>query len=326
MGKKEANMLDTYYKVLDDGFIALKGVFGSDETIEQAARVSYGAGTRKTSETRDLIRYLIRHEHASPTEMGEMMFHVRMPIYVMRQWIRHRAFNVNEYSGRYSVMIDSMEQTDPYKWRDQSVVNKQGSGDFINYHDTDGKGVCGRDLSDEERELHEHINNVYKSRLDKGVAREQARKDLPVSNYTECYFKCDIRNLLHFLGLRCDSHAQIEIRTYANIIASMVQEYFPLTFEAWYDYKFTAKTLTRLDQLIIPEVAQLLSKNNCPFEHKYMVQYDSQIMIIASRAGMSKRERMEFLDKFYFGSLPSFDKPTELYTVKGEYRANELNN
>lgn len=275
-------MIDTYFPVLDDGFIGLKGYMGSDEEIEQAARVSYGKGTRKQNDTRNLIRYLMRHRHSTPFEMAEMKFHVRAPIYVIRQWFRHRTWSYNEYSGRYSVMIDSMEKTDEDKWRTQSTQNKQGSGLYL-------PEDVGHVLSDEEALLQQQIAENYQLNLEKGVAREQARKNLPVSNYSEFYGKCDLKNLLHFMGLRSDGHAQKEIRAYSDIIGGFVKELFPLTFEAWYDYAYMASNFTKFDKKVLQEYVTLMNMNNDDTE-ELTEEY-------AKSVGMSKREIAEFWDK-----------------------------
>mgnify|MGYP003642075857 CR=1 FL=1 len=280
--------LNHYFPVLDDGFIALKGSMGSDEEIEQAARVSYGKGTRKVSDTRNLLRFLLRHHHTTPFEMGELKFHLRAPIYVIRQWHRHRTWSYNEYSGRYSEMIDSMEKTDPAKWRLQSGSNKQGSDGFLSVENSselefDG----GQALSEDEGYLQSNITYQYQKRLKAGVAKEQARKDLPVSNYTEMYAKVDLKNLFGFLRLRCDSHAQWEIRQYANVMAGVVQQLFPISFEAWYDYHYTSSNLTRLDKILlyyyIGTVADIVDVE--------------KIGAYATSIGMGKRELDEFWQK-----------------------------
>jgi thymidylate synthase (FAD) len=289
--------LEHYFPVLDDGFIALKDYMGSDETIEQSARVSYGKGTRATSDTKHLLRFLLRHHHSTPFEMADLRWHIRMPIYVARQWMRHRTFSFNEYSGRYSEMIDSMEKTDATRWREQSGSNKQGSDGFINSFGENPLNITegmydhtGEFLSDREISLQQEMTMVYQERLKAGVAKEQARKDLPVSNYTEMYAKVDLKNLFGFLRLRCDSHAQWEIRQYANIMAGAVQELFPISFEAWYDYHYTSSNLTRLDKLMLNFHIQSIGTAN--------VSYDSDdFSAYADEIGMGKRELDEFWDK-----------------------------
>jgi thymidylate synthase (FAD) len=230
---------------LDDGFVRLVDHMGDDAAIVQAARVSYGAGTKAVSDDRSLIRYLISHRHTSPLEMVEFKFHVRVPMDCWRQWIRHRTASVNEYSTRYSEAIDSRSITNADQWRLQADDRKQGSGDFLPPEQIGVYEYTGEYLSKKEMELHELANRVYLERIDAGIAREQARKDLPLSTYTEAYWKIDGNNLFHFLGLRMDSHAQLEIRTYANAIAKLIQGIVPFAWEAFEDYQLNAMTLSQ---------------------------------------------------------------------------------
>jgi thymidylate synthase (FAD) len=273
------------FPVLDDGFVALVDVMGDDAAICQAARVSYGAGTRPVSDDRTLIRYLMRHRHATPFEMAEIKLLVRVPMDAWRQWIRHRTANVNEYSTRYSEAIDSAQKTAPDAWRSQATANKQGSAGAVaewpeGYRldltgdefwaegpvvDRGDKGFrClddgtpptpGGYLSEIEASLQSQARHVYEERIKFGVAREQARKDLPLSTYTEAYWKCDLRNVLGFLALRMDSHAQAEIRAYAEIIGrEIVAPLFPETWSAFEDYTLASLTLSRLDIQALREV------------------------------------------------------------------------
>jgi thymidylate synthase (FAD) len=282
------DLIGKKFSLLDDGFICLMDYMGSDEDIEQAARVSYGKGTRKVSDTRNLLRFLMRHHHSTPFEMAEVKLLIRCPLYVVRQWHRHRTWSYNEYSGRYSVMIDSMQKTEPDEWRTQSQSNKQGSGDFLPID-------IGDSLTAAEHILHCEISGEYERRLELGVAKEQARKDLPVSNYTEFFAKVDLKNLMHFMSLRCDSHAQLEIRVYADKIAGMVKELFPITFQAWYDYHFNAVNFTRLDRLLLSQI--LRDTNNTGGFDKLKEVYLEQIEEDATELGMGKREIAEFWDK-----------------------------
>ena len=246
------------FPVLNDGFVCLVDCMGDDSAVVQAARVSYGAGTRQVSDDRTLIRYLLRHRHTTPFEMAELKLLVRVPMDCWRQWIRHRTANVNEYSTRYSVAIDSMQSTEPEAWRSQSVSNRQGSGAFLD-------AELGRRLTESERAFHEQAEQLYQSRLADGVAREQARKDLPLSTYTEAYWKVDLHNLLHFLALRMDSHAQWEIRTYASTIGEqIVRPLFPLVWEAFEDYRMHSLSLTRLDIGVIERLTALGRDNGLP--------------------------------------------------------------
>ena len=191
--------------VLDDGFVRAVDYMGSDDSIVQAARVSYGEGTKRVREDRALIRYLMRHRHTTPFEMCVIKFHVRVPMDCWRQWIRHRTASVNEYSTRYSIAIDATQQTEEHAWRRQSISNRQGGSDYIS-------PKIGKSLSEGERRLQSYCREVYQERLSQGVAREQARKDLPLSTYTEAYWTIDLHNLFHFLELRTAANAQLEIR------------------------------------------------------------------------------------------------------------------
>lgn len=232
-------------KVLDDGFVRVIDYMGSDESIVQAARVSYGKGTKKVNEDRGLIRYLLRHAHTTPFEMCEIKLHVRVPMDCWRQWIRHRTASINEYSTRYSLAIDASQKTAPSEWRLQSTGNKQGSEGFTDI-------TLGTALTQREQELQDLARSIYNERVEKGVAREQARKDLPLSTYTEAYWKVDLHNLLHFLALRMDEHAQFEIRSYANVIGhEVVRRWCPIVWEAFIDYRLRGSSLTRLEIDII---------------------------------------------------------------------------
>ena len=237
------------FPVLDDGFVALVDCMGDDAAVVQAARVSYGEGTHKVSDDRQLIRYLMRHSHTTPFEMAELKFVVRVPMDCWRQWVRHRTANINEYSTRYSLAIDSMQGTHDDQWRSQAASNRQGSGEFLTK-------AAGHKLTQSEMELQSLARRIYEERLEAGIAREQARKDLPLSTYTEAYWKIDLHNLLHFLALRMDAHAQLEIRRYAETIArEIVAPLFPLCWEAFLDYRVEGMRLTKLDQGVIQRLA-----------------------------------------------------------------------
>ena len=229
------------FKVIDDGFVCLVDVMGNDSSIVQAARVSYGEGTTKVSNDRNLIRYLMRHRHSTPFEMAELKFAVRVPMDCWRQWVRHRTANINEYSTRYSEAINSASVTDAANWRIQSTTNNQGSSGNIN-------AEIGQKLTDDEHNFLKTAREIYQQRLALGVSREQARKDLPLSTYTEAYWKIDLQNLLHFISLRIDDHAQYEIRQYAKTIGEqIVKPLFPLVWEAFEDYRLDGMFLTKLD-------------------------------------------------------------------------------
>lgn len=228
---------------LDHGFVALVEVMGSDNAIEDAARVSYGAGTRKTSETRGLIRYLMKHRHTSPFEMGVLRFHLKMPIFVMRQHVRHRTASLNEYSLRYSEALDECYVPAEESLAKQSGTNKQGR---------EG-AYCGDDAQD----IRTHISlqnesavrtyRLLRNEEEYGLSRELARSVLPVSNYTECFWQINLHNFMHYLKLRLDSHAQKEIRDMAGLMYKQAREYFPLSFEAFDDYVLHAKTFSRME-------------------------------------------------------------------------------
>jgi len=243
-------ILGVKFPVLDDGFIRVIDYMGTDASIVQAARVSYGVGTKKVSEDRNLIRYLLRHRHTTPFEMCELKLHVRVPMDCWRQWIRHRTASVNEYSTRYSVAVDACRTTRPNEWRSQSEVNKQGSGAAISPE-------LGAELSKAESEFHAISKELYANRLECGVAREQARKDLPLSTYTEAYWKVDLHNLLHFLALRMDAHAQYEIREYAQLIGrEIVSKWVPYTWEAFLEYRFNGLQLSDSETRVLALLGQ----------------------------------------------------------------------
>jgi thymidylate synthase (FAD) len=237
------------FKVLNDGFIRLIDYLGTDSSIVQAARVSYGRGTKKIQEDRGLIRYLMRHDHTTPFEMCEIKLHLRVPMDCWRQWIRHRTANINEYSTRYSVAIDAMQTTRPDEWRLQAVTNRQGSEGLLDVKK-------GKELSKQEKEIQNLARKLYEQRLELGVAREQARKELPLSTFTEAYWKIDLHNLLHFLELRMAENAQYEIRQYAQTIGEeIVSRWCPLTWEAFRDYRQGAVLLSRLEIELIQALA-----------------------------------------------------------------------
>lgn len=241
-------ILGTPFSVLDDGFIRVVDYMGDDAAVVQAARVSYGAGTKKTLEDRGLIRYLMRHWHTTPFEMCEIKFHIRAPMDLWRQWIRHRTANVNEYSTRYSIAIDAAQRTASTSWRTQSQANRQGSAETL-------PEEIGANLSEQEKDLQQLARRVYEERIAANVAREQARKDLPLSTYTEAYWKIDLHNLLHFLRLRMDVHAQAEIRAYATVIGEqIVARWVPMVWEAFRDYRRQAVEISRSEALVLSAI------------------------------------------------------------------------
>lgn len=282
--------LGLYYPVHQHGFVALVDYMGTDQELERAARISYGQGTRAVNKTRGLIRYLYRHRHTTPIEMGELKFHVAMPIFVARQWIRHRTASVNEYSGRYSLLPNVTFQ--PEAWRLQSQTNNQGSSAT--------KLCCAEEQEATLRYL-EAAHTAFQQYdwLDEhGVARELSRIGLPLSAYTQWYWKIDLHNLFHFLKLRCDSHAQPEIQVYANIMAAIVREAFPLAFEAWQDYSLEAHTFSRMEMDVLRDI----------MSRKYVPQYLDEAYLMSY--GLSGREVAEFKAKLQPQVPSTFTLPT----------------
>jgi len=242
-------------KVLDHGFIALVDAMPrlvpkgktADSAIVQAARVSYGEGTKQVNEDRGLIRYLLRHRHTTPFEMVEFKFHIAMPIFIARQWIRHRTANVNEYSARYSIVPDRFYKPSIEAVRKQSASNRQGGEETFKVDSTDlGEVATAQEfltyLGECERQYSKYIELT-----EKGVSRELARMGLPVNVYTEWYWKCDLHNVLRFLSLRMDAHAQLEIREYASAMFALLEPIVPITMEAWRDYELDSVRLTKLE-------------------------------------------------------------------------------
>ena len=288
-------------KILDYGFIVLKDTMGSDETIAESARVSYGEGTQSITNNENLIRYLLRHRHTTPFEMCEARFLIKMPIFVARQWIRHRTASVNEYSGRYSIMSNEFYVPEPENIKPQSVDNKQGR---------DGK-LSDKHLEGARRlfnEAFEHANSTYhiflgeserdfydfydpsSSRFDDdfdGIARELARTVLPVSNYTELYWKANLHNIFHLMKLRMDPHAQYEIRVYAEAMYDLLKPYFPIALKAFDDYINGAVTLSKMEYELVKHFFN---------ETKWQSYFPNETFEDTERKrhGMSKREWIEF--------------------------------
>ncbi|WP_027134053.1 FAD-dependent thymidylate synthase [Geminicoccus roseus] len=235
--------------VLDHGFIRVVDYMGDDAAVVQAARVSYGKGTRKVSDDRGLIRYLMRHRHTSPFEMCEIKLHVKLPIFIARQWIRHRTAAVNEYSARYSVLDDEIYVPEAAGVAVQSVDNRQGRGASLAPEDAEAVRESIRTGGEEAfRRYHELLNDDGEGKpVTEGspsVARELARVVLPLSTYTQWYWKTDLHNLLHFVALRLDPHAQAEIRAYAEVLADVLRRWVPATYEAFTDYRLDALELS----------------------------------------------------------------------------------
>jgi thymidylate synthase (FAD) len=237
-------LIGVKHPVLSHGFVALVDYMGTDASIVQAARVSYGAGTKSVRDDRGLIRYLLRHRHTTPFEMVEFKFLVRLPIYVARQWVRHRTASINEYSQRYSIVPDEFDLPPAEEVRRQSARNRQGRGDPLSPE------VVERFRSELAR-VSTEAYAAYERALADGVARETARLILPLSYYTEWYWKSDLWNLLHFLSLRLDPHAQEEIRVYAAEVAKIVKVVCPIAYEAFEDFELGSLSLSRKETVAV---------------------------------------------------------------------------
>ncbi len=249
--------------VLDHGFVRVIDYMGDDGAVVQAARVSYGKGTRRVSEDRGLIAYLMRHRHSTPFEMCEIKYHVKLPIFVARQWIRHRTANVNEYSARYSILDNEFYLPAPDKLAAQSAANRQGRGEVLAGEEAARVMAL---LREDARTAYAHYEEMLNERADgstvdparDGLARELARMNLNLGFYTQWYWKIDLHNLLHFLSLRADAHAQYEIRVYADAMLETVKRWVPLCHEAFLEYamggvKLSATGLAVVKRLLAGE-------------------------------------------------------------------------
>jgi thymidylate synthase (FAD) len=302
-------ILGLYFPALDHGFVSLVDYMGSDADVERAARVSYGAGTRKLSQTRGLIRYLRRHKHTTPSEMVELKFHCSMPIFVARQWIRHRTANVNELSGRYS-LIPLLFYTPPAEQlQTQSRRNNQGrSGDAL---EAELRAQAERRWTS----IRAGAAEAYEWLTAHDVARELARIDLPLSTYTQWYWKIDLHNLLHFLTLRVDRHAQWEIREFGRLMAGMLKKVAPLSYEAWIDYDVCGAHLSRHELDVLRAV---ISEREGGIQARAA---DLSREDLLSR-GLSGRELDELLIKLRPDPAPDFEldlstaKPAEYFAER----------
>ncbi|MCG6988187.1 MAG: FAD-dependent thymidylate synthase [Gemmatimonadetes bacterium] len=287
-------ILGGYFPVLDHGFVSLVDYMGSDEDVESAARVSYGAGTRKVSQTRGLVRYLRRHRHTTPSEMVEMKFHCAMPMFVARQWIRHRTASVNELSARYSLMPLLFYMPDVEHFQLQSRTNKQG-------REGGAPPEVYREAVERWERIRKQAGDTYGWLLEQDVAREIARIDLPVSTYTQWYWKIDLHNLLHFLTLRVDRRAQWEIRQFAGIIAGMVKRVAPLSYEAWVDYDLDGRPLTRGERAAL---SKLLEADDAGVRAREGAALSSDEL---KALGLSPREIRELVEKLRTPDHPDFE-------------------
>jgi thymidylate synthase (FAD) len=288
-------ILGLYFPVLDHGFVALVDYMGSDACIERAARVSYGFGTRKTSQTRGLLRYLRRHLHTTPSEMVELKFHCCMPMFVARQWIRHRTANVNEYSGRYSLMPMLFYTPSREQLQTQANSNRQGRS---------GEQLGAADYAEAVRQweaVRQASRGSYQWLTEHDVARELARIDLPLSTYTQWYWKIDLHNLMHFLRLRVDPHAQWEIQEYGRVMAGMMRRVAPLSYEAWIDYDVCGARLSRGELALLRELVVAEADSVAPRSPSGAVDRGR-----AEALGLSSRELDELVAKLRDDSIPDF--------------------
>jgi thymidylate synthase (FAD) len=287
-------------KLHEHGFVRLIDVMGSDGDIADAARVSYGKGTRTASDNRNLIRYLVRHKHTSPLEMVEVKFHLKLPIFIMRQLVRHRTASLNEYSGRYSIMTDDCYEPSDEYLKPQSQTNKQG-------RDGELPDVWKESYRQKIRGAINKALVAYKFLIGNettshgGLTRELARTVLPVSNYTECYWKIDLHNFFHFCRLRMDDHAQQEIQDYARCMYEMVKPEVPIATEAFEDYSLNSMSLSRMELSALKYILKTFPEMQAS---SGFTQNITSYMKTAFKTtdnvpfDMGKREWKEFLDKF----------------------------
>ena len=272
--------------VLDHGFVRVVDYMGDDASIVQAARVSYGKGTKKISTDSGLIKYLMRHRHSTPFEMCEIKYHIKLPIFVARQWIRHRTANVNEYSARYSILDKEFYLPSKANLAAQSSSNRQGRGEVINGKQADNiLNILRKDAEQTYANYELMLNQKYDGNIinenNKGLARELARMNLTLNTYTQWYWKTDLLNLLNFLSLRADSHAQYEIRAYAEVMTDSLKRWVPTAFEAFMDYRVGGMELSAKGKLVIQ---RMLRGEPCDFE----------------TSKLSKREWNELMESFGF--------------------------
>lgn len=295
-------ILGLYFPVLDHGFVSLVDYMGGDDDVDRAARVSYGrGGARKPGEVRNLVRYLRRHKHTTPSEMVEFKFHCCMPIFIARQWIRHRTASVNEQSGRYSLLPMLFYTPSQEQLRKQSVTNHQGRS---------SEGLSPEFYAEATRRWSEGRSEAqitYEWLAVNDVAKELARIDLPLSTYTQWYWKIDLHNLMHFLGLRVDSHAQWEIQQYGRVMAGMMKRVAPLSYEAWIDYNVAGASFSRSEMEVLRTFVQTeggrLFAGGGPVDDKDL-----------SLRGLSSREIDELTAKLQPVTAPDFE--LDLTTAK----------
>ncbi len=255
------------FPVLDHGFVRVVDYMGDDTSIVQSARVSYGKGTKKVSTDSGLIKYLMRHRHSTPFEMCEIKYHIKLPIFIARQWIRHRTANVNEYSARYSIMDKEFYVPSKTNLAAQSTNNRQGRGNLINGTQADNilkilKDDAERNYQHYEEMLNEKYDGTIIDNKKQGLARELARMNLTLNSYTQWYWKTDLLNLLNFLALRADSHAQFEIREYADVMMNTVKKWVPTTYDAFIDYRVGGMELSAKSKIVIQK---MIKREKCDF-------------------------------------------------------------
>ncbi len=270
--------------ILDHGFIRVVDYMGDDTSIVQSARVSYGKGTKKVSTDSGLIKYLMRHWHSTPFEMCEIKYHVKLPIFIARQWIRHRTANVNEYSARYSILDKEFYLPEPKNLAAQSQSNRQGRGDILEGEKAKKvlallKGDAEQTYDNYETMLNERYDGTIIDKNSVGLARELARMNLTLNTYTQWYWKTDLLNLMNFLRLRADHHAQYEIRAYADAMLETVKKWVPITYEAFMDYRVGGVEVSARGKEII----------------KKMMKGEN---INLDQSGLSKREWNELMEAF----------------------------
>ena len=278
------NILFNVIPILDHGFIRVVDYMGDDSSIVQAARVSYGKGTKKVSTDSGLIKYLMRHWHSTPFEMCEIKYHIKLPIFIARQWIRHRTANVNEYSARYSILDKEFYLPSKDNLAAQSKNNRQGRGEVLSGDQANEvlnllKNDAERTYDNYETMLNERYDGSVIDEKKSGLARELARMNLTLNTYTQWYWKTDLLNLMNFLRLRADSHAQFEIRAYADVMLDTLKKWVPITYEAFMDYRVGGTEISSKGKLVLKD---LISGKN--------VDIDS--------SGLSKREWNELMSAF----------------------------
>ncbi|MEZ0327118.1 MAG: FAD-dependent thymidylate synthase [Fimbriimonas sp.] len=265
-------LLDKEIKVLDKGFVRLVDYMGGDQRIVQAARVSYGAGTKSYRQDRGLIHYLLRNWHTSPFEQVQLTFHTKMPIFVARQWVRHRTARLNEISGRYSVMKDEFYLPEPEHVCYQSESNKQGRAECLPFEEA---MAVIRQMEEEQKSVYAN----YHGMLEKGVARELARSNLPLSLYTEWYWQIDLHNLFHFLRLRMDPHAQYEIRVFGEALGQCAKAVAPLAYEAFEEYALGAVQFSKGEAQAI---AAMLDNRPVQLEGRALATFEEKLARLRS--------------------------------------------